>query len=119
MEFAHGQTVTRERRRPVPDPYNPDRQVPGSWEDELDVLELPAAWIAPSSSVSTRDATRTQILTSLSLFCTDPDADVRAGDRIRAGSADPMYVHVRPQAPMNPFTGWQPIVEVPLEEVEG
>ncbi len=130
MEFPFGEMVVRERRQPVADPYDPDTQVPGSWGDPLDYLVLEQAFVASSSSTAPVDATRSQILTEKSLYLTDPHADVQPGDRIRRGGlldedagtwsgGDVLYVNVRPTADTNPFTGWQPVVEIPLEASEG
>ena len=117
MEFPHGESVTRERRLPVTDPYDPGATVPGSWSDPLDVLVLHGAFVASSSSTAPANATRTQILTAKSLYAA-PDVDVRAGDRIRRGG-ETYYVNARPEADTNPFTGWQPVVEIPLDMSEG
>jgi hypothetical protein len=117
MEFPFGVTVYRDRRKQVPDPYNPALTTAGDWDPEQTV-ELEQAFVASSSSTSVSDATRSQLLTSKSLFLSDPEADVRPGDRIRVGAAE-YFVHVRPEADVNPFTGWQPAVEIPLELVEG
>ncbi|QLD10895.1 hypothetical protein [Microbacterium oleivorans] len=114
--FPFGQTVHRDRRKQVASPYNPDNMVPGSW-DTPDTIEIPGAWVAASSSTLTETATRTQILTEKSLYCA-PDADVRPGDRIRADGVT-YHVKVKPAADRNPFTGWQPHLEVPLEDREG
>lgn len=136
MEFPFGEQVVRERRQPVIDPYDPGASVPGSWEDPLDYLviggpDVPdSAFVASSSSTAPLDATRSQILTEKSLYLTDPNADVQAGDRIRRGGTldedtqtwsggDVLYVNVRPAADTNPFTGWQPVVEIPLDMTEG
>ncbi|ALX66833.1 hypothetical protein [Microbacterium sp. XT11] len=130
MEFPFGEQVVRERRQPVIDPYDPGAQVPGSWGDPLDYLVLEQAFVASSSSTAPVDATRHQILTDKSLYLTDPDADVRPGDRIRRGGVldeqtgvwsggEVLYVNVRPAADTNPFTGWQPVVEIPLDMSEG
>lgn len=130
MEFRGGETVVRERRQPVTDPYDPDTQVPGSWEDPLAYLELEGAFVASSSSTAPVDATRSQILTEKSLYCTDPSVDVQPGDRIRRGGTfdedagtwsggDVLYINVRPVADTNPFTSWQPVVEIPLDMSEG
>jgi hypothetical protein len=130
MEFPFGEQVVRERRQLVTDPYDPGTHVPGSWDDPLNYLELERAFVASSSSTSPVNATRSQILTEKSLYLTDPSADVQAGDRIRRGGildedtgkwsgGDVLYVHVRPAADTNPFTGWQPVVEIPLEVSEG
>ena len=116
--FPHGQRVERDRARRVPDPYNPARTVPADIDDQPDTLVVERAWVASSSSVDSRDPTRTQVITAKSLYLEDPDADVQVGDRVRwGGSAG--WVRVRPEADVNPFTGWQPVLEIPLEIVEG
>lgn len=118
MEFPFGELVVRERRQMVTDPYDPGAQVPGSWDDPLDVLPLEQAFVASSSSVAPVDATRRQVLTEKSLYCTDPNVDVQVGDRIRRGT-ELFYVNARPAADTNPFTGWRPAVEIPLDMSEG
>jgi hypothetical protein len=117
MDFPDGVTVYRDRRREVPAQYVPGETSPGDWDD-VETIELPEAFVASSSSSSLRNATRAQILTAKSLYLTDPDADVLPLDRIRVGAAV-YYVHVRPEADVNPFTGWQPVLEVPIETTEG
>ncbi|KQT75400.1 hypothetical protein [Microbacterium sp. Leaf436] len=116
MTFAYGQTVQRDRRQSIPDPYNPERTVPGPWGD-AETVEIRGAWVAASSSTLSETATRDQILTEKSLFC-GPTADIKPGDRIRADGVS-YYVKVKPAADRNPFTGWQPYLEVPLEDREG
>ena len=66
------------------------------------------------------------MLTAKSLFSTDSDVDVVPGDRIRTGgtadnkdSGIAYMVTARGEADVNPFTGWQPYAEFPLERVEG
>ena len=115
MFFPHGHTVYRLRAASIPDPYNPDEEIAGDW-DNPDIEPIPGAFIAQSSTLSLRDATRTQALESKSLFC-DPHADVLKDDRIRDGEAGaPIYqVDGIPTADVNPFTGWQPVREIPLE----
>ncbi|MEU4016182.1 hypothetical protein AB0E56_13065 [Microbacterium sp. NPDC028030] len=130
MEFPFGETVVRERRQMVTDPYDPGTQVPGSWGDPLSYLVLEQAFVASSSSTAPTNATRAQILTEKSLYLTEPSADVQPGDRIRRGGTfdedtqtwsggEVLYVNVRPAADTNPFTGWQPVVEIPLDLSEG
>lgn len=113
MRFPHGQLVKRDRRVPVEDPYNPDAEVPGSWDD-AETIELEDAFVASSSVTAVQDATRSQILGAKSLYLTDVDADVQVGDRIRAGGRV-YFVNEIPEADVNPFTGWQPAVEIPLD----
>lgn len=127
MDFPFGESVVRERRRMVPDPYKPGREVRGAWGADVDVLHLQGAFVASSSSVARSDAVRSEILTTKSLYC-QPDADVHPGDRIRRGGAlvdgvwtggSLLYVKERPESDTNPFTGWQPVLEIPLEGSEG
>jgi len=116
--YSYGETVIRERRKPVPDPYNPSRTTPGSWEDPLDTLPLENCYVDFGASSSTNDATREPVSTSATLFCSDPDVDVKVGDRVRRG-ADVWYVNERPAGYTNPFTGWRPPLEIPLSNQEG
>lgn len=117
MDFPHGQTVLRDRRLRTADPYNPSSTVAGDWDTEHP-LTVPGAFVASSTSTALQGATREQVLTNKSLYLTDPSADVQPGDRIRVGTETYM-VQVRPAADVNPFTGWQPVMEIPLELVEG
>jgi hypothetical protein len=125
MGFAHGVTVFRDRRGRTPDPYNPTSTTEGDWDPEL-TIELPGAFVASTSSTALVNATRSQILTAKSLYLSDPDADVLPRDRIRVGgvkddftTGTPYMVDARPQADTNPFTGYRPAVEIPLEGVTG
>jgi hypothetical protein len=127
VEFPFGQTVFRDRKPLITDPYNPSRQIRGPFDVSL-TISLPGAFVAsPSNQIPPLpDATRSQLLTRKSLYLTNPDADVIKGDRIRVGgthsdmeSGDPYFVDERPAADVNPFTGWQPAVEIPLKLTEG
>lgn len=118
MDLLFGQLVTRERRRRVVDPYDPENETLGSWEDPLDTLPLPGAFVASSSSSSVSTATRTQAITTKSLYLTDVAADVQLGDRVRWGSSV-LYIEAMPAADTSPFTGWQPLQEIPLTETRG
>lgn len=126
MDFPFGQTVFRDRRGTKVDPYNPSKtRAIDEFDPEL-TIELAGAQVASTSSTALRNATRTEILTAKSLYLTDVDADVREGDRIRVGgSKDDLssgvayMVTARPASDVNPFTGWQPVVEIPLENVKG
>lgn len=119
MEFEHGATVYRLRPKTVWDPMS-QSFVLGDWDDP-DELELPGAFIAQSSTSTLGDANRTGALESKSLYLSDPDADVQLGDRIRQGTdGSPVYpVDGIPAADVNPFTGWQPVREIPLKRVVG
>ncbi|QAB18788.1 hypothetical protein Leucomu_13495 [Leucobacter muris] len=119
MVFEHGETVYRLRPKMVWDRYS-KTYIPGDWSDP-DELELPGAFIAQSSTAIVTGAARTQVLESKSLYLTDPDADVQVGDRIRQGPTGPapFLVDGAPAADTNPFTGWRPVREIPLEAVTG
>lgn len=117
MLFPHGQTVLRDRRPQIPDPYNPTRTVPGDWA-EATTITLEGAFLDQTSSSAVPDGARSEVATGFTLFLADPDADVQVGDRIRAGGMT-LYVNELPSAPMNPFTGWQSAREVPLDHTLG
>lgn len=115
MTFAHGQSVTRLRATKTRDPYS-GKQVASDWSAP-DEVTLDDAWVASSSSTDTPSELRSTVTTSKSLYCA-PDADVLVGDRIDTGE-NVYQVNTRPEADVNPFTGWRPVREVPLELVEG
>lgn len=117
MQFEHGQTVHRDRRKSIPDPYNPANPKPGPWSD-ADTIDLADAFVASSSSNASSDAIRSQVLSTKSLYVTDPYVDVQVGDRIRVGSSI-FYVNEIPESDVNPFTGWQPVKEIPLDHTLG
>lgn len=117
MDMPFGSDVVRERRPRLPDPYNPDRTSPVSWDDELEQLPL-VGFVSSTSSSPTRDAARSDIDSVMFLYLEDPDADVQAGDRVvYPGGVG--YVRSKPAADINPFTGWQPTKEIRLYETEG
>lgn len=109
-------SILRDRRPRVPDPYNPARTVPGAWAD-ASTVEIGDSFIAPRSSTRNETATRSQVLTEVSLFG-PVGLDVAPGDRIRSGG-DTYFVNVRPAEYVSPFDGWDAGIEVPLEEREG
>lgn len=114
MRFPHGRTVYRLRPGQELDPYA-EKETPSDWGTP-EVLPLRGAFIAQSSTSTLSDPTRSQALEAKSLYC-QPGDDVQKGDRIRDGDTDdaPVYtVDGIPAADTNPFTGWQPVREVPL-----
>lgn len=117
MDFPFGEIVYRDRRKLIVDPYDPTSTTPGPWTDP-DTIELPGAFVASSSSASIPDPVRSQVITTKSLYLSDPAADVLTGDRIRSGSST-YSVDAKPEADRNPFTGWQPVQEIPLKLGEG
>lgn len=126
MEFPGGQTVFRDRRALDDNRYNPgaDKRI-GDWAPELSIV-LPNAFIDRSSGIAPVDATRSQILTSQSLYLGDTTRDVIPKDRIRVGGTiDDLdsgrivgYVDVHPDAPVNPWGGLS-VLEIPLNLSEG
>lgn len=111
-----GRPLKRLRAPLVADPYNPARTVQ-DWDGEVDELAF-SGFIATASSVMTPDGAREQAVTAATLTVADPTVDIRRGDRIKDGSH--VYtVDVVPSVDANPFTGWQPTLEVGLQEVEG
>lgn len=119
MEFEHGETVYRLRPKQIWDQYA-RKYIAGDWSDP-DELKLEGAFIAQSSTAIVTEATRTQAVEQKSLYLTEPRADVQTGDRIRAGETGPANYLVDgvPAADTNPFSGWQPIREIPLEAITG
>ena len=109
-------TIFRDRRPSIPDPYNPSRTVPGEWRDAT-TIEIPDSFIAPSSSAHSDTASRSQILTEVSLFA-PVGSDVRPGDRIRDGD-ETYYLRVKPASFVSPFDDWEAGIEAPLEDREG
>lgn len=111
-----GRPLKRLRADGEYDPYNPLHMVP-NWDGEVDELAF-NGFISTSSSVMSPDGAREQVSTDATLTVADPNVDIRRGDRIKDGSH--IYtVDVIPSVDANPFTGWQPTLEVGLQEVEG
>lgn len=113
--LAHGETVVRERRRLVLDPYS-NEETRADWS-EPDELEIEGVAIAPGTSTETRTENRTTISSGMSLYCS-PGMDVKPDDRIRARSGlwevDGEVADWR-----NALTGWNPGAEFSLKKVEG
>lgn len=111
-----GRPLKRLRAEGEYDPYNPLHMVP-NWDGEVDELVF-NGFISTSSSVMSPDGAREQVTTDATLTVADPNIDIRRGDRIKDGGR--VYVvDVVPSVDANPFTGWQPTLEVGLLEVEG
>ncbi|GAB2567489.1 hypothetical protein [Leucobacter ruminantium] len=116
MSFPNGEQVVRLRRAEVLDPYSGTVTL-GDWDDP-DELDLEGAYVASSSTSARRDAARNELLEEKSLYLDDPHADVQAQDRIRAQGVT-YQIDGMPTADVNPWTGWQPIREIPLTRVSG
>lgn len=115
--FGNSESVYRDRRPQVPDQYNPDRTVPGDWAN-AESVELTGAFLDFQSSSLNADGARGRTDTRYTLYLSNPDADVRQGDRIRSGDLT-LYVNDMPHSPRNPFTGWRPVREIPLDHTSG
>jgi hypothetical protein len=121
-EFPHGQTIYRDRRAAAAGSYNPDAtKRTGAWGDEL---ALPGAYLDIPSATAPGSGTRSQALSERVLFVPDQALDVQKGDRIRIGGTveeptEVWFVNVPPARVKNPFTGWKPPMEIPLEQTEG
>lgn len=113
--MEHPTTLKRVRARQVPDPMNPRRTIE-DW-DKPDELPLPGFLDSESSSEAS-NATRAELVSTATLYLDDTAADVRRGDLITDGTHK-WRVQGYPTAPMNPFTGWRPYLEIKLEEVTG
>lgn len=107
--------VVRVRPKQIADPYS-NGQVPAGW-DKATETEIPGGWIAQSSTNRLVTATRAQLVESRSLYC-DPSFDIAETDRIRDGGVT-YEIDGLTAADTNPWTGWQPVREVPLSRVVG
>lgn len=107
--------LTRQRPATKPDPMNPRRTLT-DWSviDEVEVT----GFLDSQASNEAPDATRAQLLVDAVFYMDDLSADVRRGDRLTDGTRS-WTVQGFPQAPLNPFTGWQPYQVVNLKEVRG
>jgi len=116
MAYPAGELAVRLRRREILDSYSGTVTL-SDWDDP-DELELEGAYVASSSTSNRRDAARNELLEEKSLYLDDPQADVQAQDRIRAQGVT-YQIDGMPSADINPWTGWQPVREIPLTRVSG
>lgn len=114
--FPAGEPVVRLRRKEIEDPYSGTITL-GDWNDP-DELPLEGGYVASSSTSNRRDAARSELLEEKSLYLSDPHADVQSQDRIRAQGLT-YQIDGMPSADINPWTGWQPVREIPLKRVSG
>ena len=113
--MEHPTTLKRVRARQVADPMNPRRTIE-SWDDP-DEITL-AGFLDSESSSEVTSASREELIGTATLYLDDATADVRRGDLITDG-VHKWRVQGYPAAPMNPFTGWLPYIEIRLQEVTG
>ena len=136
MDFPFGTTVYRLRAATINDPYSGE-PIPGDWSTP-EVLPIPGAFVAQTSTSMLSSATREQALESKSLFC-EGAFDVQKGDRVFTGTFTPALPDgatsvptgtvmtgdtysidgIPPAADTNPFTGWTPPREIPLTRAVG
>lgn len=117
MDFPFGDTPVRQRAQRVTDPYNPGRTKP-DWSLPPVEADLPGCYINSTSTNIIPAAARTQQDIYKSLFSPDANVDIEVGDRILF--AGRLYqVKDLPTSDRNPFTGWQPVIEIPLTGVQG
>ena len=115
-EPEHTETFVRVRAGRTPDPYNPDRTVE-DWGNP-DEAEFAGAWSSSGSSFGA-DAVREPLSTSKVITVFDPEADIVAGDRVRAADGSVFTVTGRPGSDVNPWTGWRPTRVLTVEERRG
>lgn len=112
MDFAHGETVTRQRGTPKTDRYN---KTIIDWTDPD--TEDYICGVAQSGSLEPLVDARTEVDSDFDVFM-PPATDVLSGDRlvIRGLTCD---VVGRPFSWLNPFTGWTPGTVAHAKIVEG
>lgn len=116
--FTFGHTVYRMRPTTMVDPYS-QQTVTANWRNP-DMLALPGAFVAHTSTSLLADAERSEAAEAKSLFI--GVADIRKGDRIRngdEGAAIYTIDGIPPEPDTNPFTGWTPPREIPLTRYVG
>lgn len=113
--LSDGETVVRERRRLVEDPYSGE-PIRADWSDPEE-LSVEGVAIAPSSTVEPVNDSRSEVITQMSIYF-GPDEDIKPADRIRARSGV-WDVQGEIQAYPNPFTGWNPGSELAIKKVVG
>lgn len=113
--MTFGVKMRRQRAAQVKDSYNAMRTVPDwSTVDELDFY----GFIASQSSAMTPDGAREENTATSILTVEDPGVDIRRGDRI-VSDGRTFSVDGVPETDANPFTGWQPTMQVRIQEVTG
>ena len=108
---------TRQRRKQVVDPYDPDSSTLGDWTD-TDDLKVNGA-LASLTSTEQDDAVRSEVLSTAQFVSDNPTLDVKRGDRLLSSDGRKWNVVGYPTRDMNAFTGWQPTIVCNLEEVVG
>lgn len=116
IRFDTPQVFERLRAKLETDPYDPDSPGVPDWSNP-DVLEF-EGFLTESTSTILPDSVREQVSTSGVLTVADPDLDIRVGDRVRQGGKI-WQITGRPAKDKSPFTGWQPTLEITIQQLEG
>lgn len=117
FSLRYREQFTRQRRKQVVDPYDPDSSTLGDWAD-TDDLQVNGV-LASLTSAEQDDAVRSEVLSTAQFVSDSPDLDVRRGDRLLASDGRKWNVVGYPTRDVNAFTGWQPTIVCNLEEVVG
>lgn len=117
FSLRYTEQFTRQRRKQVVDPYDPDSSTLGDWADTDDIQVNGA--LASLKSTEQDDAVRSEVLSTAQFVSDSPDLDVRRGDRLLASDGRKWNVVGYPTRDMNAFTGWQPTLVAALQEVVG
>jgi hypothetical protein len=117
FSLQHTEQFTRQRRKLIVDPYDPDSSTLGDWTDTDDIQVNGA--LASLTSVEQDDAMRSEVLSTAQFVSDIPNLDVRRGDRLQASDGRKWNVVGYPTHDVNAFTGWQPTLVCNLEEVIG
>lgn len=117
-DAMHLTSFIRLRATRSANPYNPSATAK-DWSKPEELAFSGA--LAASSSTRTPDGLDTATTSRAVLTVFDPSTDIRVGDRIRRDPDDGTLWQVAgvPAHDLNPFTGWQPTLEIQLEEVKG
>lgn len=117
FSLRYTEQFTRQRRKQVVDPYDPDSSTLGDWAD-TDDLQVNGV-LASLTSAEQVDAVRSEVLSTAQFVSDSPDLDVRRGDRLLASDGRKWNVVGYPTRDVNAFTGWQPTLVAELQEVVG
>ena len=117
FSLRYTEQFTRQRRKQVVDPYDPDSSTLGDWAD-TDDLQVNGV-LASLKSTEQDDAVRSEVLSTAQFVSDSPDLDVRRGDRLLASDGRKWNVVGYPTRDVNAFTGWQPTLVAELQEVVG
>jgi hypothetical protein len=109
---------SRQRRKTVVDPYDPENVTIGDWSDP-DTIPINGYVHTVTSSEQSDDATRSEVVSTAEFVTDDLAADIKRGDRIVCSDGRKWTVQGFPAHDKNPFTGWQPTLVAALEEVIG